>query len=213
VTADLNPSTAMWAPVRRCGHQLGVDGRRHHAVAGALAAAGDQHRRWRWRRDQPGPMFRALPDQWDRADSSDDHGGRTRPHVHRPVRRSAVLKGGSGGDARGAQGPCHQRARVSGQMGICVAGAGSAEMAAVTPECRESSVTCPGAGPSRRQSALAGPTRAPHSVCAGTARQHQLNANLSFRTTLSFEATGIGLYLHQHSRPERNPLRRKGGSV
>jgi hypothetical protein len=43
--------------------------------------------------------------------------------------------------------------------------------------------------------------------------EHQLNAKLSFRTTLSCDATGTGLHLHKHTRPERNPLRRKGGSV
>jgi hypothetical protein len=73
VGTDLNPA-------RRGGPLLGVDGRRHHAVAGALAAAGAQHRRLRWRRDSQ-PMARALPDQWVQAHSSDDHGGRTRPHM------------------------------------------------------------------------------------------------------------------------------------
>lgn len=42
---------------------------------------------------------------------------------------------------------------------------------------------------------------------------HQLNAKPSFRTTLSCDATGTGLYLHKHTRPALNPLRRKDGSV
>ncbi|HEY6423066.1 MAG TPA: hypothetical protein VIY28_07430, partial [Pseudonocardiaceae bacterium] len=58
--------------------------------------------------------------------------------------------------------------------------------------------------------AQAGELRGPE---AGLHGDHQLNANLSFRTTLFCDATGTGLYLHKHTRPARNPLRRKGGSV
>jgi hypothetical protein len=47
----------------------------------------------------------------------------------------------------------------------------------------------------------------------GMERDHQLNAKPSFRTTLSCDATGTGLYLHKHTRPALNPLRRKDGSV